>query len=362
MRKKIFAAQKDRLLYGLFALSLVFFLMAKIFPAHEAKALREEMIAASQTMSEAMDILKGCREAKNLGIDSSSDVNHTGLIGVRFSLITTTLGNLEAKRTTTNPNFAGLLVLLMRRAGVHSKDTIAVSASGSFPGLILAVLSAAKTMDLEPLFLASIGASQWGANHPDFHWLHMQACLQRKGIISFNPIAVSMGGDRDIGGEMQEEGRALLIKDMAEAGFPIISEGNLEKNVQLKTQLYLQKASNKKIKVFINIGGSWSNLGIDSEILHLKPGLEKIPRIPPEEKRGVLYAMAALDIPVIHLLYVKGLVQQYGLPWDPLPLPQPGQGEMYKNMEENQNSFLLISAVYLLLAGVFLAFGIKTST
>ena len=317
------------------------------------------MIDASQTMSEAMDVLKEYREEKNLGIDASSDVNRTGIIGIKSSPISTTLGNLEAKRTTANPNFAGLLVLLLRRAGVHSKDVIAVSASGSFPGLILAVLSAAKTMDLEPLFLTSIGASQWGANHPDFHWLHMQACLQREGIFSFRPLAISMGGDRDIGGDMQEEGRALLVKDMAEAGFPIISEGNLERNVELKMQLYLQKASNKKIKVFINIGGSWSNLGIDSEILHLKPGLGKISRIPPKEKRGVLYAMAALDIPVIHLLYVRGLIQRYGLPWDPVPLPQPGQGDMYKKMEENQNSFLLISAVYLVLVGVLLAIGIK---
>jgi len=160
---------------------------------------------------------------------------------------------------------------------------------------------------------------------------------------------------------MQEEGRALLARDMAEAGFPIISEGDLKKNVEYKMQLYFQKASNNEIKAFVNIGGSWSNLGIDSEILHVKPGLGKIARFPPEENRGVLYAMAALDIPVIHLLYVKGLVHRYGLSWDPVPLPQPGQGDMYKWMEENQKSFLWISVFYLVLMGALLAVGIKTS-
>lgn len=361
MPNKIFHGQKNLLLFGLFMLSLVFFLMAKIIPSYETKSMREEMIAASQIMAEAMEILKDCREAKNLGLDSSFDVNRTGIIGLRSSPFTTTLGSLEAKRTSANPNFAGLLVSLLRRAGVDSKDTIAVGASGSFPGLILAVLSAAKAMDLEPLFLVSIGASQWGANHPDFNWLHMQACLQQKGIFSFRPLAISMGGDRDSGRDMQEEGRTLLARDMAEAGFPIISEGDLKKNVEFKMQLYFQKASDREIKAFVNIGGSWSNLGIDSEILHLKPGLGKITRFPPEEKRGVLYAMAALDIPVIHLLYVKGLVRRYGLSWDPVPLPRPGEGDMYQRMDENQKSFLLISVVYLVLIGAFLAVGTRTS-
>lgn len=346
---------KGRLLYGLFVISLVFFLMAKIIPSRQAKPIREEMIAASQVMFEAMEILKDCRQSKNLGIDSSSDVNRTGLIGERSSSITTTLGNLEAKRTSSNPNFAGLLVSLLRQAGVDSKDTVAVGASGSFPGLILAVLSAAKTMDLELLFLASIGASQWGANHPDFHWLHMQACLQKEGIFLFEPLAISMGGDGDVGRDMQEEGRVLLARDMARSGYPIVSESELKKNVESKMRLYLQKASNKKIKAFVNIGGSWSNLGIDSEILRLQPGLGKLHRIPPENRRGVLYAMAALDVPIIHLLYVKGLVQRYGLPWDPVPLPQPGEGDVYRRMDEKQKSFLWISVLYVVLIGLFLA-------
>jgi poly-gamma-glutamate system protein len=357
-----FRIPKKLLLLVFFALSLVFFLLAKIIPSREARILREEMFMASQIMSEAIETLKDCREAKNLMIDPSSDVNRTGIIGVKSSPITTTLGSLEAKRTSTNPNFAGLVVSLLRRAGVDSGDTIAVGASGSFPGLILAVLSAAKAMDLNPLVLVSLGASQWGANHPDFHWLHMQKCLQHNGIFFFQPIAISMGGDQDIGRDMQEEGRALLIKEMRASGFPIISEGDLQTNVESKMQAYIQRASGKKIKAFVNVGGSWSNLGIDSAILHLRPGLGKISRFPSEERRGILYAMADLKIPVIHLLYVKGLVQRYGLVWDPVPLPQPGQGDIYQRILENQKSFLWISIVYLVLFGVVLVFGMKKST
>jgi poly-gamma-glutamate system protein len=355
-------SQKNRLLFRLFILSLVFFLLAKIIPFREAKVLREEMITASRIMAKAMEVLRECREARGFAINPAVDVNLTGIIGVKSSPITTTLGNLAAKRTSANPNLAGLVVFLLRRAGVVSGDTIAVGASGSFPGLILAVFSAAKAMDLKPLVFVSLGASQWGANHPDFHLLHMQMCLQQNGIFSFKPIAVSIGGDQDIGRDMPEEGRTLLRKNIQESGFPILSEGDLKANVESRMRLYFQKAAGDKIKAFVNIGGSWSNLGIDSAILHLKPGLGKIGRLPSEERRGVLYAMAALDIPVIHLLFVNGLVQRHGLVWDPVPLPRPGEGDLYRKIEENQESFLYISVVYLVLLVVLLGFGVKKST
>jgi poly-gamma-glutamate system protein len=347
MAKNSLTPHKNLLISGLFFLSIAFFLLAKIFPYREAAALREEMISASKIMSEAMEVVKECREAKKYPMDPSSDVNRTGIIGLKSSSITTSLGSLEAKRTSANPNFAGAVVLLLRRAGVGSGDIIAVGASGSFPALILAVLSAAKAMDLEPLVLTSLGASQWGANNPDFHWLHMQACLHQNGILIFEPIGVSMGGNQDTGGDMREEGRSILRRDMEEAGFPIISESDLKANVEFKMQLYFQKASGKKIKAFVNIGGSWSNLGTDSEILHLRPGLEKIKRFPPEEKRGILYAMAARGIPVIHLLYVRGFVERNGLPWDPVPLPRPGEGKIYQRILETQKSFLIIAVAYL---------------
>ncbi|MEE8605315.1 MAG: poly-gamma-glutamate system protein [Candidatus Aminicenantaceae bacterium] len=356
------SSQKNRLLFKLFILSLVFFLLAKIIPSRDAKVLREEMISASRIMAKAMEVLRECRETRGFAINPAADVNLTGIIGVKSSPITTTLGNLAAKRTSANPNLAGLVVFLLRRAGVVSGDTIAVGASGSFPGLIWAVFSAAKAMDLKPLIFVSLGASQWGANHPDFHLLHMQMCLLQNGIFSFQPIAVSIGGDQDIGSDMPEEGRTLLRKNIQESGFPILSEGDLKANVESRMQLYFQKAAGDKIKTFVNIGGSWSNLGIDSSILHLKPGLGKIGRLPPEERRGVLYAMAALDIPVIHLLFVNGLVQRHGLVWDPIPLPRPGEGDLYRKIEENQESFLYISVVYLVLLVVLLGFGVKKST
>ena len=38
--------------------------------------------------------------------------------------------------------------------------------------------------------------------------------------------------------------------------------------------------------------------------------------------------MRAAGVPVIHLLYIRGLAQRYGIPWDPVPLPTPGASDL----------------------------------
>lgn len=351
--------QKRQTPFLLFILSLVFFILAQILPTREANAVRMKMVEASRIMSHAMSILKECRKDKALAIDSSADLNQTGLIGKRLSPITTSLGNLEAKRTTTNPNFAGLVVFLLKEAGVKQGDTIAVGASGSFPALIVAVLSASRAMDLNPLIITSLGASQWGANLPNFHWLHMHNCLWNNGVFAYTPVAVSLGGEQDRGDDMEEEGRSLLTKAMEESGLPVVNELGLEPTVEAKIRLYSKAAGEKPVKVFVNIGGSWSNLGTDSEALNLKPGLVRFHRIPPKEGRGVLFEMGARNVPVIHLLFIRGLVERYGLAWDPVPVPQAGVGKIYQRIRETQPSFLYISLLYFVL--LFVLMGVRST-
>ena len=353
--------KKHQMPFFLFFLSFGFFILAQILPSRGARDVKQKMERASQIMSHATSVLKECRKDKGLSIDPSSDINRTGLIGTRLSLITTSLGNLESKRTTTNPNFAGLVVYLLKEAGVEEGDTIAVGASGSFPALIVAVLSASKAMDLNPLIITSLGASQWGANLSDFHWLHMQDCLWGNGVFTYTPVAISLGGEQDRGEDMEEQGRQLLMTAMEESGIPVVNELGLEPTVEAKMHLYSEAAGEKPVKAFVNIGGSWSNLGTDREILNLKPGFVRFHRIPPKENRGVLFEMGARGVPVIHLLFIRGLVERYGLAWDPVPLPRVGEGKIYVRIRETQPSFLYISLLYFVLLFVLLAVGSRRS-
>ena len=69
-------------------------------------------------------------------------------------------------------------------------------------------------------------------------------------------------------------------------------------------------------------------------------------------ERGVLFEMVASNIPVIHLLYVRGLAQQAGLPWDPIPLPQP---EAYPDATSRRSVwFWPESLIYLVLLGLLI--------
>jgi poly-gamma-glutamate system protein len=345
------AKRKKAFIYILSFLSILFFILAKIL-AERPLEIKGDMVRASKLMRDATDAVRRCREAQGLAVDRRTDVNATGLIGLETSPITTSLGNLEAKRTTANPNFAGLLVRLLSETGARRGDAVAIGASSSFPALIIASLSAAEAMDLKPLLICSLGASQWGANNPDFHWLAIQDCLRQAGLRDTEPLALSLGGEADSGQDMSPEGRDFLIGEARRSGFPVLEESDLQSNVKERLRLYEAAAGEKGVRVFINIGGSYANLGTDSKILNIKPGLAVFRNLPPPERRGVVFEMASRRIPVIHLLYIKGLSKRYGLPWDPSPLPEPGEGEIYNAKALAGRPLLLIGAVYFFLAGL----------
>ncbi len=327
-------------------ISLLFLFLSKQLPFRVGDAARDDMLRASQIMTRASDAIAACRKKNRIEIDENTDPNRTGLIGSEFSPITTSRGSLEAKRTTTNPNMAALVVFLLREAGVAPGDTIAVGASGSFPALIVATLAAAKAMQLKPVAIYSLGSSQWGANDPGFHWLHMERCLERRVIFETGAVAISLGGDNDTGEGMSSEAGSKLESAIASSGIHFLRQPNLRRNVETRMSLY--EDGGDTIRAFVHIGGAWANMGEASEVLELEPGLTRIYRLPSPEQRGALFEMAAGDVPVIHLLFIKGLVERYGLPWDPRPLPAPGEGEIYRRPREKDPRFLVVAATYFL--------------
>jgi len=339
-------------------LSLIYLVVMNSRPAAAGRpGGRQAMLDASVLMARAEAALKTCREARGVPIDPGADPNGTGLIGVERSEITTSAGRLEAKRTTTNPAFAGLVVSLLQEAGVRRGDVIAVGASSSFPALIVATLAAAKVLGAEPLVISSLGASEWGGNILRFTWLDMEDCLRGHGLLDVRPIARAVGGDEDIGRDMSPEGRSLLADRIRASGRPFIEEPDLERNVARRLALYRQNAGGRPIRAFVNVGGSWANLGTDPDILKLEPGLARHAIIPPAPRRGVIQAMAGAGVPVIHLLNVRGLCERYGLPWDPRPLPPPGAGPFYRRASPDARQTAGLTVLYLALVLALLAAG-----
>jgi len=55
---------------------------------------------------------------------------------------------------------------------------------------------------------------------------------------------------------------------------------------------------------------------------------------------------------VIHLLNMNSLLPENGLPFDPIPLPAPGTGDVYFEMRYRKELVLLLSAGALLILAV----------
>ncbi len=320
-------AARMRAIYALAVLGIALVLVLKLFAPSDER-LGVEMLDASRTMDRAVRMIVRCREARGIPIDRETDLNGTGLIGLASSPITTSLGDLEAKRTSANPDMAGLVARLLDEAGVRRGDAVAVGASGSFPALVIASIAGTLAVGAEPLVISSVGASEWGANDPRFPWTAMEACLRSGGLWDVRSIARSIGGEEDRGRNMTPEGRALAEKAVRADGVPVIEAAGQAEDVAARLRAYdaAAAAARRRIAAFVNVGGNSANIGTDPSVLKLAPGLTRAREVPAAapQSRGVIQVMAERGIPVVHLLHVRGLVRRYGLPWDPVPLPKPG--------------------------------------
>lgn len=272
---------------------------------------------AEKYMIEMIDVVsRHCLE-HGIDIDTLSDPKKTGLIGPEWTPITSTVGHLDAKRTTINPEFASLMLVLFQEAGVQEGDTIAIGSSGSFPGLLISSLAAAKVMHLKCKTIISIGSSSYGATRPELTILDIYQLLMRADLVSDPPLGVSLGGEGDLGLDWEKATIYQLREKIYKSNFFFIEEEFLSGSVKSRDSLYgFSKASD--IKVFINAGGAMANIGTSETILGLKPGVVRKFRIPRNDKQGVIHKALQNEIPVIHLLNIKGLAQEYGLKWDPV--------------------------------------------
>lgn len=338
---------KERVLTLIAVISLAAFALVRLLSKDDRPQLDQVSRIASIQMERAMNVLHGEFVSRGLQFDQVADPNHTGLIGVEYSEMVTTLGSAEAKRSTTNPNIAGAIVRMLDEAGVVYGDTIAVGCSGSFPALAVATLCAARAFGAHPLMIVSLGSSSYGADRTDWTILDILEGLHKKGLTDVRPAAVSLGGADDVGYDFESETSRLLNDRIKLSGLPFLSEPNLQKNVAERMRIYTGPDGTRKIAAFINVGGNYADLGTDPIVLKLEPGVNRQIAMPAkEEHSGVVFAMAKRHIPVIHLLHIKGLVLKYGLPWDPIPLPSADGAEVSQSHSAPGAIVIAVTVLY----------------
>lgn len=280
-------------------------------------------LAASSERAEtivrrAQDFVRQARAAEGVVPDPEGVPDASGLIGAELTPLVTTLGSLEAKRISTNPAWARVLVTRMAAAGVRRDTVVAAGFSGSFPALNLAVMAACEALGAHLVAISSVTASTWGANQPGFTWPELEVRLARAGLVRRVSVAVSAGGADDRAHDLEAEGRDLAerIRDVAasDLGVAALSPASLGEAIEQRWAIYRREARGRPIVLYVNTGGTDASLGTSAAVLRLRSGL--LPGVPFDFSpgRGLIARFAERGVPVLMLLNVRDLAVRWGIP------------------------------------------------
>lgn len=312
---------------NLFFLALCFLLTLLLVPRETGPGPHASiMLEASRRYALYQDSIASYRETHGPPIEKDHDPNATGIIGVEFSPLTTTLGNLPAKRTTTNPNLAAVYIHYFHSLGLRPGDRIAAGASSSFPGAILALWAASESYGLDMRLITSLGSSSWGANDPLFTYLDMERHLQEEGLLEGETAWVSLGGYNDQGETFWPGGMEMAHEALARTGYPLLSGDTIQATRDFRWEFYNEKPP----RLYINIGGGGASLGSYPYNNQVSPGLQRFTSLSRAPEQGIVHRYLQRGVPVLNILDIQYLSRAFSLPFDPQPLPPPGQGPLYE--------------------------------
>lgn len=304
-------------------------LAIQVFKKRESTADYDDMLAASQTCYEGLELIGRWRRRIEQ-IDPKVDPLRTGLIGTVASPVTSVAGHLPSKQATVNANWAAVIVRLLRKAGVREGDVVAVAVSGSFPALNLAAYCALEQIGARPIIIVSASASQWGANIPRLLWVDMARRLRGAGVIHSKAVAATLGGEDDRGVGVPEQGLSILRHALERADIELLEPESYEEAVAKRIAVYAKEAGVQPVRAFLNVGGGTATTGPASIDQFFDPGL--LTGAPPRAftMKSVMGHFIDQKIPVINLWNISTLASRFGLPYPPTEKPRVGEGGIYQ--------------------------------
>lgn len=317
------ATPKPRWILALAVASIAVWQVVEHLVSNSPHPKAEQLHAAARLSKNAQAQIVEAKQKLGLLQPADVDPNRTGLIGPDWSETTTTIGEVQAKRTTTNPDLAAAVARILLNMSPPPGAAIAIVASGSFPGANIAAISAVETLGLKPVIVSSLGSSMFGANDPEFGWLDMETAIRHAGIWHARTTAVVLGGESATAESQTGTGREMLIGTAHRNGYEPIVAGDLA-TLKRGVMKAISDAAPEGPVALINVGGSVLGIGTCLDAYGLPNGLiqKKLPC--DRGVTGLVHDFAARNIPVLHILYVKRLALDWGLPYDPVPLPPIG--------------------------------------
>ncbi|PKP34205.1 MAG: hypothetical protein CVU00_07920 [Bacteroidetes bacterium HGW-Bacteroidetes-17] len=302
-----------RLLIVFSTLLIGFMISNFLFTTNKNSVYEKEMHQAVDLTKKWFDIIKNQKENRGIHSDAVSNIPYSFLLGNDFTTITTTLGSLNAKEISTNPDFSALIVRLIKEAGIKESAKVGVILSGSFPSLSIATLAALQTLDLGAVITSSLGASSYGANQETATWIDMENWLIGDGGLKYHSEIVSKGAENDIGSGLSNEGNVFLEDAAIRNDRSLYSPQNLTQAITDRVDLFVSN----NISLLINIGGNQAALGSCTHAVSIPNGLNKNIPICDDKDRGVIQEINAMGIPVINLLNIKELAKRYEMDISP---------------------------------------------
>lgn len=327
-------------------LAIVSFASVELFTIQKKRPYYSKKFQASLAMKQGMETIKNYRIKKIGPLNEEYDPAGSGMIGLPESPISSKAGQLTAKQNSINPNWAAVMVEMYKEAGLKTGDTVAMGFSGSFPALNLAAILAAEVLNLNIIPITSVAASTWGANIPDLTWLDMERILYREGIIKQKSVAASLGGLEDIALSKSKKKRALLRDAIERNGLHPLEFESTKEHIDERMALYWNFAGENRIAAYVNVGGSLGSLGKNTTKKLFNPGLNKNPSQEALRVDGVITRFAREGTPVIHMIYVEKLLNEYGLAESLQTIPEVGVGQIYSKVE--YNLYLVIANLVIL--------------
>jgi poly-gamma-glutamate system protein len=177
----------------------------------------------------------------------------------------------------------------------------------------------------EIILIPSLGASQWGANDPEFSLIDVLMLLNAEGVIRTRPLAVVLGGASGLGRNMENTAPDILRASVRRHGALLVEDTPLKAMVDRLTALVDRAAGGRdQLKLMVKVGGSVISVGNCRENQNYTTTIRPRTDSCTGTTSGLLYLKGTEDVPVIHILDMTGLSKELGLPYDPSPFPAPG--------------------------------------
>jgi poly-gamma-glutamate system protein len=338
--------------------AIIGMVIVESFKVNVKQPYYNEKIRAARYMLQGMEIIKQYR-LKNIGpVNKVIDPMRTGLIGVLSTPITSTTVDIDSKLTSINPNWAAVIVSMLKEAKVKNGSTVAVSLTGSFPAMNLAVLSAAKALKLRLIIITSVSASTWGANIPNLTWLDMENALHDKDFAPYRSIAASLGGVQDNALGMSDQGKKILRDTIYKYHITFLENDDMKAKIKTRMEIYYDQARDTQIAAYINVGGGTVATGSFIGKRRYRAGLNLKPSQRAMRVDSVMSRFARNNVPIMNINYLKTLAQNYNFPIAQKKIPRIGQGEIFDRQEYNKALVAVVLVLLLVFLYLFMKQGI----